>query len=284
MGFGEILLQAALLVLDPQVLLTALLAGMFGMFVGAMPGLTATMATALLVPMTFFMDPIPALAAIVSASGMAIFAGDIPGALLRIPGTPASAAYVEDSHRLALKGQLNMALGTNLLVSCIGGLFGVGVLIAAAPLLAEFALRFTSYEYFWLAALGLSCAIFIASTDPLKAGIALLIGLAMATVGLDPTTGVPRFTLGQVDLMAGVEFIPAMIGMFAFAELLRGLSSAGTVPPVPARESLFSNPFAGVWSAFRRYPWSFLRGSTLGASIGALPGSAATWPPGLPTA
>ncbi|MDO8884322.1 tripartite tricarboxylate transporter permease, partial [Pseudotabrizicola sp.] len=193
MGTFDAIYAAALLVMDPTVLLTALLAGMFGMFVGAMPGLTATMATALLVPITFFMDPIPALAAIVTASGMAIFAGDIPGALLRIPGTPASAAYVEDSHRLARQGKLNLALGVSLVVSCIGGLFGIAVLFLAAPILAEFALKFTSYEYFWLAALGLSCAIFIASAAPLKAGISLLIGLALATVGLDPTTGVPRF-------------------------------------------------------------------------------------------
>lgn len=120
----DVLSQALVLVLSPEVLVTALVAGAFGMFIGAMPGLTATMATALLVPLTFFMEPIPALAAIVSASSMAIFAGDIPGALLRIPGTPASAAYVEDSHRLTLQGRLNEALGTNLIVSCIGGLIG----------------------------------------------------------------------------------------------------------------------------------------------------------------
>ncbi|MBU2957735.1 MULTISPECIES: tripartite tricarboxylate transporter permease [unclassified Paracoccus (in: a-proteobacteria)] len=275
MPVTDVLLQALMLVADPRVLITAFLAGAFGMFVGAMPGLTATMATALLVPMTFFMDPIPALAAIVAASGMAIFAGDIPGALLRIPGTPASAAYVEDSYRLAMKGQLNLALGTNLLVSCIGGLFGVFVLIAAAPMLAEFALRFTSYEYFWLAALGLSCAIFIASADPLKAGIALLIGLAMATVGLDPTTGVPRFTFGQVDLMAGVEFIPAMIGLFALAEVMRGVVRLNYGTPPPAMPKSDGALFRGVGGVIRRHPGNIVRGSLLGAVIGALPGAGA---------
>ena len=217
----EILSQAAALALTPQVFLVVICAGAFGMFVGAMPGLTATMATALLVPVTFFMEPIPAVAAIVTASGMAIFAGDIPGALLRMPGTPASAAYVEDSHRLALAGKLNLSLGTCLSVSALGGLFGIIVLIFAAPLLAEFALKFTSFEYFWLATLGLSCAIFIASDNPLKAGISLLLGLALATVGLDPASGTPRFTFGSVDLMAGIEFVPAMIGLFAMGEILR---------------------------------------------------------------
>ena len=273
-GF-DTLFQALQLVLDPQVLLAALLAGAFGMFVGAMPGLTATMATALLVPLTFFMDPIPALAAIVSASGMAIFAGDIPGALLRIPGTPASAAYVEDSHRLTMQGKLNEALGTNLLVSCIGGLVGVGVLIVAAPMLAEFALRFTSYEYFWLATLGLSCAIFVASSDPLKAGISLLIGLALATIGLDPTTGVPRFTFGVQDLLGGIDFIPAMIGLFALAEVMRGvirIKSGTAHAPMPRNAGPL---FKGVGGIIRRHPSNIARGSIMGVLIGALPGAGA---------
>lgn len=271
----DILWQALLLVMDPQVILTAILAGMFGMFVGAMPGLTATMATALLVPMTFFMDPMPALAAIVSASGMAIFAGDIPGALLRIPGTPASAAYVEDAHRLVLKGKLNQALGVSLMVSCVGGLIGVAILILAAPMLAEFALRFTSFEYFWLACLGLSCAIFVASADPLKAGMALLIGLALATVGLDPTSGVPRFTFGVTDLLAGVEFIPAMIGLFALAEVMRGvirLNAAQAPVVVPQTEG---GLFKGVGGIIKRHPKNIARSSVLGAVIGALPGAGA---------
>ncbi|MDO8883247.1 tripartite tricarboxylate transporter permease [Pseudotabrizicola sp.] len=275
MGTFDAIHAAALLVMDPTVLLTMLLAGMFGMFVGAMPGLTATMATALLVPITFFMDPIPALAAIVTASGMAIFAGDIPGALLRIPGTPASAAYVEDSHRLARQGKLNLGLGVSLIVSCIGGLFGIAVLFLAAPALAEFALKFTSYEYFWLAALGLSCAIFVASASPLKAGISLLIGLALATVGLDPTTGVPRFTFGNTNLLAGVEFIPAMIGLFALAEVMRGvirLNSADPVQPMPVS----SGPlFKGVGGVIRKHPRNILRSSMLGTLIGALPGAGA---------
>ena len=125
---------------------------MFGLFVGAMPGLTATMATALLVPVTFFMPPVPALGAIVTATAMAIFAGDIPAAMLRMPGTPASAAYTDESYVMSKKGQLDLNLGVNLVFSVVGGLFGVAVLIVAAPVLAEVALNFSSFEYFWLAA------------------------------------------------------------------------------------------------------------------------------------
>jgi len=132
--------EAALgLVFDPYVLLVLLLAAIFGLVVGALPGLTATMATALLVPITFFMDPVPAIGAIVTAVAMAIFAGDISGTLLRIPGTPASAAYVEDAYRLTRQGQAELALGVCLTTSAIGGLFGTAVLAFSAPALAEFA-------------------------------------------------------------------------------------------------------------------------------------------------
>ena len=138
-------------------------ASLFGLFVGAVPGLTATMATALLVPVTFFMPPIPAIAAIVTATAMAIFSGDIPGCLLRMPGTPASAAYTDEAYAMTRKGQAELALGAGLVFSAIGGLFGTAVLIVAAPALAEFALKFSSFEYFWLVLLGLTCAVFITS-------------------------------------------------------------------------------------------------------------------------
>lgn len=105
------MLQAALsIVLSPDVILAVIGAGFFGMFIGAIPGLTASMATALLVPVTFFMAPVPAISAIVAATGMAIFAGDIAGTLMRMPGTPASAAYVEDAYAMTLQGRANEAL------------------------------------------------------------------------------------------------------------------------------------------------------------------------------
>src|SRR6187200_1405376 len=151
------------LVFDPYNLWVMLAASLFGLFVGAVPGLTATMATALLVPVTFFMAPIPAIAAIVSATAMAIFAGDVPGCLLRMPGTPASAAYTDEAYAMTRKGQAEIALGAGLVFSAIGGLFGTVVLMIAAPTLAEFALKFSSYEYFWLVLLGLTCAVFMTS-------------------------------------------------------------------------------------------------------------------------
>src|SRR3982751_3678688 len=197
----EHIAQAFGLVLEPYVLLVIAASAMYGLFVGAIPGLTATMATALLVPVTFFIPPVPAVAAIVSCTAMAIFAGDIPGALLRIPGTPASAAYTDEAYAMTKKGQAELALGAGLVFSAVGGLFGTAVLMTAAPALAEFALKFSSFEYFWLVLLGLTCAVFITSDRPLKGFVSLLLGLLITSVGLGNPAAFPRFTFGSVELM-----------------------------------------------------------------------------------
>lgn len=269
----DVIITALGLVFEPKVLGTILLSSMFGIFVGAMPGLTATMATALLVPVTFFMPPVQALAAIVSATTMAIFAGDIPGTLLRIPGTPASAAYADESYMMAKKGQTELNLGVNLVFSVLGGLIGVAALIFMAPGLAELAINFSSYEYFWLATLGLTCAILIATDDALKGFISLLLGLAIGTVGIDPAAGVPRFTYGSVDLLSGISFIPVMIGVFAVSELLRNAPTLDH--SARAVVDSIGNIFTGIAEVARKYWFNFLRGSVLGTVIGALPGAGA---------
>ncbi len=267
------LLTALALLFTPWNLVVIVLAGLFGLFVGAMPGLTATLATALLVPVTFFMDPVPALAAIVTTTAMAIFAGDLPGALLRIPGTPASAAYVDDAYRLTQKGQAEAALGMGVMASAIGGLVGAVILATTAPMLAEVALSFSSFEYFWLAVLGLSCAAFISTGSPLKGLVSLLLGLFVATIGIDITAGYPRFTFGITELMGGVSFIPAMIGMFAVSEVLRwavGHRGSGTLA-----QQRVGPLFRGQLGNLRRYRAGLARGSLLGTAIGILPGAGA---------
>lgn len=266
-------LAAFALVFDPYNLWIMLACGLFGLFVGAMPGLTATMATALLVPVTFFMPPVPALSAIVTATAMAIFAGDLPSALVRIPGTPASAAYVEDAYRLTQKGRAEEVLGCSLVFSVIGGLFGAVVLALAAPVLAEFALGFSSFEYFWLAVFGLSCAIFIATGSPLKGIVSVLIGLTVATVGIDPTAGHPRFTFGSVELMGGVSFIPAMVGLFAVSEILRWVLGPRDMESLARRQ--IGNVFRGQWALFKRYKVNVGRSAVVGTFIGILPGAGA---------
>ena len=267
------LFEALALVLDPYVLWVILGSAAFGLFVGAVPGLTATMATALLVPVTFFMEPVPAIASIVTATAMAIFAGDIPSCLLRMPGTPASAAYTDEAYAMTRKGQGELALGAGLVFSVIGGLFGTAVLIVAAPALAEVALKFSSFEYFWLVALGLLCAVFIAFANPLKGFVSLLLGLLVASVGLDNPAGFPRFTFGNAELAGGLTLIPIMIGMFAVSEILRNVARIDE--PWEMAQARIGNVFRGMWTLTKRYRAAVLRGSALGTAVGVLPGAGA---------
>jgi TctA family transporter len=261
------------LVFQPYVLFVIMASAAFGLFVGAVPGLTATMATALLVPVTFFMPPVPAIASIVTATAMAIFSGDIPGALMRIPGTPASAAYTDESYAMTRKGLAETVLGADLVFSVVGGIFGTIVLVAAAPSLAEVALKFSSFEYFWLVLMGLSSAVFISVGDPLKGVVSLLMGLLIASIGLDNPAGYPRFTFGSIELLGSIGLIPMMIGMFAVSEILRFVAE----PQGKAEmfKTQIGNVFKGMWGLFKKYPLQTLRGSVLGTAIGALPGAGA---------
>ncbi len=265
--------QAFAMVFEPYTIMVMLSASLFGLFVGAVPGLTATMATALLVPVTFFMAPIPAIAAMVTATAMAIFSGDIPGCLLRIPGTPASAAYTDEAYALTKKGQAELALGAGLVFSAVGGLFGTAVLIVFAPVLADFALKFSSFEYFWLVLLGLTCAVFITSDRPLKGLIMLFLGLLVACVGLGNPAGFARFTFGNTELLGGIGMISMMIGMFAISEIIRFV--VDTSPPAELVVEKVGNIFAGQWGLAKKYPVQILRGSALGTLVGALPGAGA---------
>lgn len=261
-------------VLSAQVLLTILASSLFGLFVGAIPGLTATMATALLVPLTFFMDPIQAIAAIVSATVTTIFAGDIPGALLRIPGTPASAAYTDDAYLMGREGRAGLALGINLICSAIGGVLAVIVVMQFAPALARISLNFTSDEYFWLALLGLSSAVLVARGSPLKGSISLGLGLLLGMIGIDRVMGVPRLTFDSMDLAGGITILPTMVGVFAIAELLRKLPLLRR--PQARLTPLEAGPvFKGAGQLLWRYKGSAAGGSVTGTVIGVLPGAGA---------
>ncbi|SEM43626.1 TctA family transporter [Bosea lupini] len=261
------------MVLDPYVLFVITASAIYGLVVGCIPGLSATMATALLVPLTFFMPPVPAIAAIVTTSTMAIFSGDIPGCLLRIPGTPASAAYVDDSYQMTLKGRPELALGIGLWFSVLGGLFGTAVMMVASPAIADFALGFGSVEFFWIVMLGLGGAVFIGSSTPLKACISLLIGLLIAMVGMNNPAGQPRFTFESTEMLGGVSLIPMMVGMFACSEVMRHMVSDGSAPHAVVQK--IGPIFANMWRLTKQYPWQLIRGSALGTIIGIQPGSGA---------
>jgi len=207
-----------------------LLSAICGVFLGSIPGLTATMAVALFVPITYWMDPIPALAVIATMTACAIFAGDIPSTLLRIPGTPASAAYVDDAYAFTQRGESEKPLGMALTGSVVGGLFGAVILMILGQQLAKIAAMFSVAEYFWLYLLGLSSAVVVSRGPVLKALLGLLIGLLLATVGLSAVHTEARFTIGLPQLYQGISSIPAMIGFFGLSEVIRNTLRLGNQP------------------------------------------------------
>lgn len=265
-------LQALMMVGQWDVLAAILLGAAFGLGVGATPGLSATMAAALLVPLTFPLSPVAAIGAIVACTAMSIFAGDIPAAILRIPGTPASAAYMSELSAMSERGELARGLGLSMFVAIIGGIFGTAVLVFVAPQLANFALSFSSYEYFWLAMLGLSCATLVSGPDKLKGAVSLVMGTLVTMIGLDVVTGIQRFTFGIVDLQAGVSLIAVLIGSFAIAEIMRSSAEERAARNDLPRIS-FGSVVKGQGGTLWRNKVPLVRGSILGTIIGALPGA-----------
>lgn len=290
---SDSLLQAFAQVFEWRVLAIIVAASAYGLFIGSIPGMTATMAVALLIPITFFLDPVSALAAIVALEACAIFAGDIPAALVRMPGTPSSAAYVDDAYLLVRRGRQNEVFGIALIFSVVGGLVGSIILVTSAPLVALIAFSFTTYEYFWLNMIGLSCAAVVSQGSRLKGTLSLLIGLIISTVGLSEVHSAPRFTFGRDELVAGIDFIPAMIGLFGFSEVLRNVLRPGESAAAVVQEGLHAEggrshnffyrqiwqPFWALFVAAMPLLWArkvyVLLSSLVGAAIGALPGAGA---------
>ncbi len=259
--------------LAPAVLIPWLLGMLFGVFVGSTPGLTATMAVALILPLTFHMGPTAGLAMIIGVSFTAIFAGDIPATFLRIPGTPASAAATLDGYALAQRGKAGLAIVLDLCCSAVGGLFGVVLLIVLAPQLARFALRFSSFEYFWLGVVGLSLSALVSQGSTVKGLAAAALGVLLSTIGWDEVGATPRFTFGQDALLGGLGFIPAMIGLFGLAEVFRGLPERRTTQAVLQVE--FRPQWGEAWRQMYRHVRVLFQSSLIGTLIGALPGAGA---------
>lgn len=266
---------------DPAVILVVFLSAFFGVFIGSIPGLTATMAVALLVPITYWLSPIAALAAVVSMVACAIFAGDIPNTLLRIPGTPASAAYANDARNLTRQGKSNLVLGSALLCSVVGGIIGAIVLMLLGHQLAKVATAFSAVEYFWLYLLGLSCAVVVSSGPKVNGLLALIIGLLISTVGLSAVHSKARFTFGVAELYGGISFIPAMIGLFGISEVLKSMLDARFLildgkqeKEIRNRESRTSVFGSGMKMLSQRKR-HVLRSAGIGSLIGMLPGAGA---------
>lgn len=260
----------AALAQQPFALLLSVIGVAVGIVIGAMPGLTATMGVAILLPFTFGMDPVSGLLMISGVFFGGIYGGSVTAILLKIPGTPAAAATAMDGFELTRQGKAGIALGTATFSSFLGGTMSIIVLVFMAPLLASVALEFSASETFALAVFGLSIIASISGESLIKGLIAGFVGLLISTVGLDPMGGFPRFTGGFTELMS-VPFIPVMIGLFAAAEAFKAMAESETIKNKAAELGRIIPP----WSTYKRMLGTVLRSTGLGVFIGSIPGAGA---------
>ncbi len=255
-------------ILSPAVLPFLLIGSLLGIIVGAIPGLTATMAIALLIPFTFAMNPIAGIVMLLAIYAGGIYAGGIAAILIRTPGPPAAAATVLDGYPMAQKGQAGRAIGIATVSSGIGGLFSALALTFFAPLLASVALRFSAPEYFALAVFGLTVTMSLAGNSPLRGFVSVLLGLFVGMIGIDPIGGFPRMTFGVPELAGGLNFVAVMIGLFSLAEAFRQVEQMGTLPPVPpAVRNVIPRlrEILGMWKIY-------VRSCIYGLIVGVAPG------------
>jgi putative tricarboxylic transport membrane protein len=268
----EAFLGGLAILIDPYVMLMVLLGTVLGIFVGALPGISGSTTIALLLPMTIAMGPIPAICFLGAIYCAANFGGSITAIMVNAPGDPSASATALEGYKMAEKGQAGLALGMSAISSAIGGIFSIVVLIFAAPLLARAAYSFGPPEYFALALFGLSMCAAIGGDSAVKNLIAAALGLLVATVGMDLTTGIERFAFGIYELSDGIGFVPVLIGLFAVGEMLdqavRRLGKAEIIHLDAAR--------VPGWAEFRKCNRSIWIGSGIGTFIGALPALGAT--------
>lgn len=206
--------------MTPSVILFLFLGVLIGTMIGALPGLSATMGIAIMTPITFWFDPADGFAMLMGLWNSAIFAGGITAILINTPGTPASITQSMDGYALYKQGKGGLALGINVIFSFMGGIISCAALILFAQPIANFTVKFNAAEYFMLAAFGLSMMVAVSGGDVLKGLILGVLGILLSTIGLDPILAIKRFTFNNVNLLAGISFIPVMIGMFGIAEVL----------------------------------------------------------------
>jgi putative tricarboxylic transport membrane protein len=239
-----------------------------GIIVGSLPGLTATMGCALLIPFTFSMPPIQGLLMLMGIFSGGIYGGSISGILIRTPGTPAAAATLLDGHPLAQRGEAGKAIGIATIASFIGGTVGALIMSFLSPQIAKFGLRFGPAEFFALAVFGLSMIVSISGKSILKGVISALFGLLITTIGFDPLSGLPRFAFGNQNLLGGITFIPALIGLFGFAQVFRNIEKMEIIPHV---KSNVGKILPKGKETVKLLPTMFKSG-ILGTFVGSIPG------------
>lgn len=251
----------------------ALIAGgvLLGIIFGSIPGLSATMAVALCLPMTYGLEPIAGMALLLGLYIGGISGGLVAAILLRIPGTPASVATCFDGYPLAAKGQAGKALGVGIFFSFIGTLLGLAVLMFIAPSLASVALKFSYYEYFAVGVFSISMMASLISGSVVKGLVSGAIGLAFAMVGAAPIDGIPRLTFGFHALDAGFDILPVLIGLFAISEIIKAAKEKGK-PQGKVLQDFKIKGFGFSFAEFKSQIVNLFRSAAIGIGIGILPG------------
>ena len=260
--------------MDPYTFLMVVFAIVVGTIFGALPGVSATMAVALGLPFTYSMQPIPAIVFLVAVYCSSITGGSITAILFKIPGVPSSAPTTFDGYPMAQRGEAGKALGIALGSSAIGGLVSALAMLTLSPQLTQAALSFSPSDIFAVTFMGLSILTCLDSKNILRTLISGLLGLLLACVGQDPMYAVQRLTFGSGELIAGLEMIPVLIGIFAVTEVLKQTKKRETLKSDEGNASVNTKmPSFREWWGIK---WLLARCSVIGTIIGILPGAGAT--------
>lgn len=263
------LLQGFSVALDPSLMIVMILAVVGGLVIGALPGLTATMGVAILVPLTFGMTPEKGLFILTAIFISAVQGGSISAILLNTPGTPASAVTTFDGYKLACRGEAGRALGMAQISAFIGLVISWLFLITCAPAIARVALKFAAPEYFAIALFGLTMVVSMCSHSLLKGFISCAFGLLLAMIGMDPMEGLARMTYGSDYLLGGIAYVPALIGLFAVAEVLCGVEDLAKSGNNSAKQAKKVMPnLKDIWDN----KINLIRSSLIGTFLGSMPG------------
>jgi len=242
---------------------------LFGLLVGALPGLGATIGIALLLPVTYTMDPLPSVILLISVYMASEYGGSISAIVLGVPGTAAAVATVLDGSPMAKQGFPGKALAYSLTASTIGGFAGGIVLMTLTVPLSKLTIRFSDPEFVLLGILGLVCVASLSSKDIPKSILSVLFGLLFSLIGQDSLVGFPRFTFGSLTLLSGISYVPLIVGMFAFSEVYLMLGGDLNKRYVTDKKNLKTKI---TWKEFKNVWKNILRGSIIGSLTGILPG------------
>jgi putative tricarboxylic transport membrane protein len=264
-----LLLSSYAAIFTPRILLCICVGTTCGIVLGALPGLTATMGVALLVPLTFGRPPVESLAMLMGIYCGAMYGGAISAILVRTPGTPSAAATVLEGYPMAKRGEAGRAMAMALFASFFGGVFGAIVMTFASPFISSMALEFGPVEMFGLAIFGLSVIISISGRSLVKGMMSGFFGLLICTIGFDPVSGFPRFTFGLVEMLEGPPFIPTLMGLFAVSEVFNEVQKSGVVKQVKAKLDQYLPSWKDIKYCFKE----LCRSSAIGTVVGSIPGA-----------